>query len=324
MAIDTSMYANLRGPDFGQALERGLSIANLVQQNRAQAQKLEADKNAAMIDKAFKQIDITERLLSGVKDQQTYDNAKLQAQKFGLDVSQLPDTYDPTLVDHYRAMTMSAKERLNYELQQRQVNVQERDSETKRIEALAKRAESKEKGTDKAQKARNLEVKQAGVVVQDLGRALNLLSSSDASAGPIAGQTARIPGTPAWELNQMLDSVKANIAFDKLQAMRAASPTGGALGSVSNVEMDLLQASAGKLDPRLPKEILVDNIKRLYNQYNDVIHGPGNGPQRFELSFDEFGRPIGTDEQKNSWIWGTPAHATEKKTFKTKEIEWID
>lgn len=133
----------------------------------------------------------------------------------------------------------------------------------------------------------------AGIVVQDLGRSLNLLKDSSWGAGPLAGQTAKVPGTPAWQVQQMLDSVKANIGFDKLQAMRASSQTGAALGSVSDKETAMLQATAGKLDVSLPKPILEDNIRRLYNQYNDIIHGPGNGPPRYELSFDELGRPVG-------------------------------
>jgi hypothetical protein len=45
-----------------------------------------------------------------------------------------------------------------------------------------------------------------------------------------------------------LETIKANIGFDKLQAMREASPTGGALGAISDMENKLLQAVQGALD----------------------------------------------------------------------------
>ena len=49
-----------------------------------------------------------------------------------------------------------------------------------------------------------------------------------------------IPQTDALALNKSLETIKANIGFDKLQAMREASPTGGALGQVSNQELTSL------------------------------------------------------------------------------------
>lgn len=148
----------------------------------------------------------------------------------------------------------------------------------------------------------------AGLVVQDLGRSLDLLKNNSWSAGPIAGKTGLVAGTPAWQLNSMLDSVKANIGFDKLQAMRAASPTGAGLGAISDKETKILQDTAGKLDVNLPADVLEDNINRLYNQYNDIIHGPGKGPPRKPLSFDAQGAPI---DKGN-------------KILKTNEIEWAD
>lgn len=47
--------------------------------------------------------------------------------------------------------------------------------------------------------------------------------------------------TAARDVNAELGSLAANLAFEQLQKMREASKTGGALGQVSNVELDLLQ-----------------------------------------------------------------------------------
>ena len=51
-----------------------------------------------------------------------------------------------------------------------------------------------------------------------------------------------VPGTEAQATAAKLDTIKANIGFDKLQKMRDASPTGGALGQVSERELGFLQS----------------------------------------------------------------------------------
>lgn len=155
-------------------------------------------------------------------------------------------------------------------------------------EQKQKRAESVQKKQLQASQAKE----QAQLVNQELGRALQMIESSPMASGSIAGQSMFMPGTPAYTLDKMLETVKANIGFDKLSVMRQSSPTGAGLGSISDREVALLQATAGKLDPRLPTPVLLDNVKRLINQRNDIIHGPGNGPKRYELSFDESGNPI--------------------------------
>src|SRR5690606_25607370 len=134
----------------------------------------------------------------------------------------------------------------------------------------------------------------AEIVVQDLGRAMELLDSSDWSAGPLAGRLALIPGTPAYELQKFIESIKANIRVDQLQEMREASPTGGALGNVSNFESQMLGDLLGSLDLTQPKATVKANMQRIYNNYLDIIHGPGNGPERFDLPFDATGRTKGT------------------------------
>ena len=57
-----------------------------------------------------------------------------------------------------------------------------------------------------------------------------------------------IGGTKATDLNQLSETVRANIGFDRLQRMREESPTGGALGQVAVQELNALQASLGSLE----------------------------------------------------------------------------
>lgn len=56
-----------------------------------------------------------------------------------------------------------------------------------------------------------------------------------------------VPGSEAANVSAELSSVAANVAFNALQAMREASKTGGALGQVSERELDLLSAVSGSI-----------------------------------------------------------------------------
>lgn len=67
------------------------------------------------------------------------------------------------------------------------------------------------------------------------------------TAGP-GEMLSGVPGTAARDLRATLDTVKANVGFDELNQMRQNSPTGGALGNVTERELAFLQAVLGSLD----------------------------------------------------------------------------
>lgn len=105
-----------------------------------------------------------------------------------------------------------------------------------------------------------LEQKQ-GVVASNIDHALQIAQSVPAT-GPFSILNA-VPGTPQYDLKATLDTIKANIGFDQLQQMRDSSPTGGALGQVSEQENRLLQAVLGSLDQAQSQEQFVANLQFL-------------------------------------------------------------
>ena len=68
------------------------------------------------------------------------------------------------------------------------------------------------------------------------------------SAGLMAQATSGIGSTPARNLRATIDTIVANIGFEKLQEMRETSPAGGALGNVTERELQFLQSVRGSLD----------------------------------------------------------------------------
>ncbi len=55
--------------------------------------------------------------------------------------------------------------------------------------------------------------------------------------------------------------------------MRAASPTGGALGNVTERELALLQATLGSLSTELPPEKLAETLVRVGRVTADIVYG---------------------------------------------------
>lgn len=115
------------------------------------------------------------------------------------------------------------------------------------------------------------------IVLEDINRALTMINDSPLLTTGVGNQiTGAVGGTPAYNLNAIIDTVKANVGFDQLQAMRDASPTGGALGQVSEMENRLLQSVLGSLETAQSKPQLEQNLKRLYQVVDEIVNGPAD------------------------------------------------
>ena len=104
--------------------------------------------------------------------------------------------------------------------------------------------------------------------------ALNILNK-DSFRLPVAGFLAttasEIGGTDSANLAQAITTIQSSIGFDRLQKMRDDSPTGGALGQVSERELSLLNSSLGSLSQMQDKEQLRTNLERVRMHYDNFI-----------------------------------------------------
>lgn len=150
---------------------------------------------------------------------------------------------------------------------------------------------SQERDAQRAQRAdteqRNQQQRAGGLVIQEIDRALRAVDSAWLPTTGLGGAAFQnVPGTAAFDVNRLLDTVRAETGFTRLQQMREASPTGAALGSVTERELALLQATFGSLEQSQSQQQFRDNLNRVANVYLDIIHGPGQGPERRRLSFE--------------------------------------
>ena len=117
--------------------------------------------------------------------------------------------------------------------------------------------------------------------------------------GDFAQKLGPASSQEAVNLATFLDPIRANVAFDRLQQMREASKTGGALGNVSNVELAQLQASAGSLAQRASPEILVKNLMKIDEVYTKILNDPLANAMLYASTQEEFDRLVKESARRN-------------------------
>lgn len=132
----------------------------------------------------------------------------------------------------------------------------------------------------KATNALGAKAVSGNVIVDAAAKARALIGGG--STGVAGKIVAYNPQTDAAELYRQVDVLKSNATIESLTAMRAASPTGGALGSVTEKENAMLAAKLGALDPAAGPErfgAALDDYERTLLR---VIHGPDVGDAIFK------------------------------------------
>lgn len=121
--------------------------------------------------------------------------------------------------------------------------------------------------------------------------------------GALSGIAAMNPASQNAEIYRQVEVLKSQAIVNNLQAMRDASPTGGALGAVTAPELKMLADKSGALDPRS------DNFIRDLNDYElsllQTIHGPEEGKRIFEATRD--GAPPPPDQEAAAAVAADPA-----------------
>lgn len=79
-----------------------------------------------------------------------------------------------------------------------------------------------------------------------------------------------IPGSDAKDVRRLIDAVRSNIGFEELNSLRAQSPTGGALGQVSDRELLFLQSVLGSLEQDQSPAQLRQNLELIRDRYREL------------------------------------------------------
>lgn len=157
-----------QGPDGKQYLDREATLSALAQVNPMKAyeqqKQFEAEdfqKQKTNIESNLQKLDLGNRLLSNVSDQESFDQAMETGRKFGIDTSAFGKYYDPNLVKRYQAMGMSAKERLENEFKKMDYGLKQEDRLLKQKDLEIKERDLGLKRLAKSEKENEMSVSQA-------------------------------------------------------------------------------------------------------------------------------------------------------------------
>lgn len=122
----------------------------------------------------------------------------------------------------------------------------------------------------KKELARQERIKKSKFVVSKVDEAINNMGpTTTGTLGEVSRGVPLIP-TRAKDLDKTLNTIRASVSFDELQNMRQSSPTGGALGAVSDRENTLLADAAGSLETQQTPPQLKSNLLEIRKRYSNV------------------------------------------------------
>lgn len=139
------------------------------------------------------------------------------------------------------------------------------DMEAKSVEQQNKAALDRKESLPKLKRNLAAIIDKTAIVDKAIDEALSL--SGKYTTGVLGTVGKFVPGSSANDLSKTINTIKANIGFDTLQQMRDNSPTGGALGSVTENELELLQSTIRSLEQSQSTEQFRANLNKVKDHY---------------------------------------------------------
>ena len=132
------------------------------------------------------------------------------------------------------------------------------------------------------------------VITNAADRAREAATTATVPTDGVLGKIASAaPGSNAAEVRRQVGVLKSNATIETLNAMRQQSPTGGALGAVSDAENAMLAAKAGALDPDSP------NFLRDLEDYERTMLRTVHGKEAGDRIFEQTRKKSGQDTPKS-------------------------
>lgn len=134
---------------------------------------------------------------------------------------------------------------------------------------------------------------------ETVDRAITAIEENPTLTTGVIGQlTQFVGGTPARDLNAFVSELQSLAGFERLSQMRRNSPTGGALGNVSNAELRFLQAALGDIDISQSPDQLTEQLRRAGQAFDTIVNGPDEEiPVAAQQRLLDF---MGTDQEQQA------------------------
>lgn len=155
----------------------------------------------------------------------------------------------------------------------------------------------------------------ANIIEDSLEKAIPQIGVLTAGPGVLLSS---IPGTDAKNVRRLLDAVKANIGFEELNNLRAQSPTGGALGNVTEQELRFLQSVLGSMEQDQSPTQLRDNLQRILDRFKELRVDKREAFER------DFGAPQTAQPSPNAQSASAAPSAPQWDDAKEKELRELE
>jgi hypothetical protein len=274
------------GPDGMPKQDLGLTANELLKggygQEAMTIMSEKAKQDSASVESQLKKLEFSTRLLSGVKDQASWDQAKAVGAQYNLDMSKEPAQYDPNYVNSRMAMGLTAKDQIENQWKAKEFGLKEREIKAKEVEAAGKKIE----GTGKL--ASELRKERSGLpttkATQDVAAAYNKIQSA-ASKPSAAGDMALI-----FNYMKMLDPGSTVREGEYATAQQATNVPGQVVSMYNRIlrgerlnetqRADFLNQSKGLYSSQL------DVQKQIDSQFADLATKAGVDPKEVLLNFE--------------------------------------
>lgn len=140
-------------------------------------------------------------------------------------------------------------------------------------------------------------VETAATSLREIDDIISTIDNNPWSVGRLSATVAAIPiDTDAYKVRKKFETIKSGVTINALNSMRSASPTGAAVGNVSNQENEMFANTEGPLDPSLEKKDILPVLRELKRKrlkiYNDSVeilkaNNPGYTPPAIEYPKEE-------------------------------------
>jgi len=172
---------------------------------------------------------------------------------------------------------------------------------------------------DQKEKVSEETIVTSGVVIGNIDKIRKRMEDSWFTTG-IFGQALRnVGGTAAFDIKALIAPIQASIGFDRLQRMRDASPTGGALGQVSERELDLLMSTLSSLDQAQTEDQFLQALNQVEQRYTKIIEKFNAYPEQAMKAAGYTPLKITNTQQNNS----TVSNSNSSTTVSTPEGDYV-
>jgi len=169
----------------------------------------------------------------------------------------------------------------------------------------------------------------SSIVLDEIGRVRRLVKNEKLTqpiTGIIGEVASKIPGSMRRSAEGMINTIRANIGFDRLSQMRAESPTGGALGNITEQELAYLQSVLGTINLDQNPKTLLENLDRLEKVYKGILKKAAAYPNAAKYGFGSPTSSSGRVESVtvNGKTYTRPANFTDQQWAAYKKAMGVE